>query len=224
MGLRGVVFDFDLTLADSTVAVVECSNHALSAMGFKAMDSESVRRTIGLTLPQAFRELSGSGDPTLAAEYSRRFVGRADEVMVASTRVYEGVPATLQTLRDRGLRLAVVSTKFRYRIEAILAQSALSNAFEVIVGGEDVTEHKPHPEGLLHALARLNVTASQAIYVGDHPFDAEAAVRAGTAFVAVRTGVQSAEAWSACAPLGVIDDVSGLPELLQATGHLEAAL
>jgi phosphoglycolate phosphatase len=224
MQLRGVVFDFDLTLADSTLAVVECSNHALSVLGFGPVGTEPVRRTIGLTLPQAFRALTAINDAKLESAYARHFVSRADDVMVAWTRFYEGVPEALESLRRDGLRLGIVSTKFRHRIEAILEKASLSNIVDVVVGSEDVREHKPHPEGLLQALGKVDVAPSQAIYVGDHPLDAETAARAGTAFVAVRTGVSPPDAWTQNMPLGIVDDLGGLRKLLEAKGILPLAM
>lgn len=212
--LKAVAFDFDLTLADSTAAVVECTNRALVDLGFAAAEAEPVRRTIGLTLPHAFSALTGLSDPDRGVEFSRRFVERANEVMVDLTQVYPGVADTLGLLRRRGLKLAIVSTKYRHRIEAILEKSGLSNAVDVIVGAEDVREPKPHPEGLLFALSRLNVEAPETVFVGDHPFDAEVAARAGTAFVAVRTGTSPPEVWASWRPLGVIEHVGGLPALL----------
>ena len=214
-----VVFDFDLTLVDSSEGVVECANHALAALGFEAADAKGIRRTIGLTLPQSFRALTGVTDAELESNYSRHYVARADEVMVSMTHFYPGVPATLATLRSRGIRSGIVSTKFRYRIESILAHAGLENAVDVIVGGEDVKQHKPHPEGLLYALQCLDVDPSCAVYVGDHPVDAETAARAGTAFVAVRTGVAPLETWNACRPLGVIADVGELGDLLDGAGR-----
>src|SRR5689334_224772 len=100
-----VVFDFDLTLADSSAAVVECSNRALEELGFQTADPQQVRGTIGLTLPRAFRELTGIQDPPLEAEFSRRFVAHADRVMVLQTHVYPAVPSVLASLRASGVRL-----------------------------------------------------------------------------------------------------------------------
>jgi len=220
--LRGVLFDFDLTLVDSTRAVIECSNHALSMMGLQAVDARAVQRTIGLPLPEAFRALTGRAEPRLETRYAHEFVARADEVMVAWTEFYDGVATALQLMRHQGLRLAIVSTKFRYRIEAILAKAGLTHVVDLIVGSEDVKAHKPNPEGLLYALTRLELAPWEALYVGDHPLDAEAATRAGTAFVAVRTGFSDPATWSTRSRLVIINDVSRLPELLTAGSTLES--
>ena len=60
--LQGVLFDFDYTLADSSRGVIACANGALGEMGFAAASSEAVRRTIGLTLGDAFTVLTGAED------------------------------------------------------------------------------------------------------------------------------------------------------------------
>lgn len=214
MLIRTVVFDFDFTLADSSAAVVECANHALGLMGLGSCEPERVCRTIGLSLSETFRRLTHGDDPRLAAEFSRHFLERADEVMALRAAIFPGVPATLSALRRSGMRLAIVSTKRRRTIEAILECAALTGAVDVIVGGEDVQQHKPHPEGLLAALAQLETDVSQALYVGDHPVDAQAAARAGMAFVAVRTGYSPPETWNAYAPLAIVDGVSGVLDLV----------
>ena len=91
------------------------------------------------------------------------------------TIIYPWVAETVQALRVTGRRLGIVSSKYRYRIERILAEGGLASHFEVIVGGEDVSRHKPDPAGLLLALQRLGLPAADVLYVGDHPVDAEAA-------------------------------------------------
>ncbi|HEY4215171.1 MAG TPA: HAD-IA family hydrolase [Steroidobacteraceae bacterium] len=213
--VRGVVFDFDLTLADSATAVVECANSALSKLGMKTADFEAIKRTIGLPLPLTFRALTGVSDPALEKEFATLFVQRADEVMLEQVTIYEGVPVMCARLRRAGMRLAIVSTKFRYRIESILAKASLAGTFDVIVGGEDVKEHKPHPEGLLCALERLDVPPTEALYVGDHPLDAETAARAGTSFIAVRSGSRPPETWENASDVSVIERAAGLADLLR---------
>jgi phosphoglycolate phosphatase len=150
--LGAAVFDFDLTLVDSAAAVADCATHALATLGFEPPTPAQVRQTIGLTLPQSFVALTGRSDPVLEAEYARHYVSRADVVMVAGTRIYPGVPVMLAGLRARGVRLGIVSTKFRYRIQAMLDSAGLGQAVDVVVGAEDVTHHKPDPQGLLAAL------------------------------------------------------------------------
>jgi phosphoglycolate phosphatase len=219
--LGAAIFDFDLTLADSAAAVIDCSGYALQRLGLPPAPPEQVRHTIGLTLPQSFAALTGNPDPELAVAYARHFVSRADEVMVAGTRLYPGVDGLFEGLRSRGVQLAIVSSKFRHRIQAILERAGLGDAVDLILGAEDVHQHKPHPQGLLLALEGLQAEPARSIYVGDHVVDAQAAASAGVAFVAVRTGSSNPDSWGVAAPLAIIEDVSQLLVLLKRTGHFD---
>ena len=214
MGIAAAVFDFDLTLADSTAGAVECSNHALRRLGLPAADAAAIRRTIGLPLPRAFCALTGAEDPARGEAFAACFIERADEVMVDLTALFPHVPEMLARLQDSGVRAAIVSTKFRRRIECILAREKLRDAFAAIVGGEDVARLKPDPEGLRRALGALGVPGARAVYVGDHPIDAEAASHAGMRFVAVLTGASGAEDFAGFEVARVLPSLAPLPTAL----------
>lgn len=215
MLVHAAVFDFDLTLADSTAGVVECVNHALLGLGLPPAEPSAIRATVGLSLPRTLEMLTGVSDFERASEFYQRFVERADQVMADRTVMFPEVPDTLARLRALGIRTAIVSTKFRYRIEGILARESLAKAFDVIVGGEDVTQYKPDPEGLISALSRLGVEAAAAVYVGDHPVDAEAASRAGIRFIAVLTGTSRLGDFSGYEVADVLSSLSELPGVLR---------
>ena len=88
------------------------------------------------------------------------------------------------------------------------------HGFHVIIGGEDVKEHKPHPEGLFEAMARLECSPESVVYVGDSEVDAELAQRAGVPLVIVLSGVTPRERFENYKAIAVLDDISQLPELL----------
>ena len=74
--------------------------------------------------------------------------------MVDNTRLYEGVLAMLKKLRDNKILLGIVTTKYHYRIEQIVEKNNAMSVIDVIIGGDDVKNEKPDPEGLLTAGAR----------------------------------------------------------------------
>lgn len=221
MTVRAVLFDFDFTLGDSADAIVYCSRAAFADMGLPPAEPAAIRRTIGLTLQESFRVLTGGAEAPpydckdAAEEYTRRYVAHADVVMTAMTSVYPPAASVLATMRARGVSTAIVSTKYRYRIESILEHAGLSGAVDVIVGGEDVTRHKPDPEGLRRALDGLGIEGGHALYVGDHPVDGHAAARAGVRFVRVLTGEDFGDGpWAGIEPLATVKDVGALPSVL----------
>ena len=194
---RSVLFDFDYTLADSSPGVVECVNHVLGRMGLGAADPQKIRRGIGLSLPDTFVRLAGQADPGRSREFVRLFTARADEVMADMTSVFPYVPDALRRLRNAGFGLGIVSTKYRYRIEDVLGRNGLTGAVDVIIGGEDVADHKPDPAGLRAAIGRLGNAAAEVLYAGDSLVDAEAAQRCGVDFAAVLSGTSAREDFAA---------------------------
>ena len=212
---RTIIFDFDLTLADPTKGTIECVNFALERLGLPHADDERIKRTIGLSLEDTFLRLTEQTKSQDVSLFISSFVERADQVMAELTLVFDSVPATTRRLSEMGFELGIVSTKFRYRIEEILAREGLLDRFRVIIGGEDVNEHKPHPSGLIAAMSRMQVDTDDVLYVGDSTVDALAAERAKVPFIAVLSGTTSETEFNETAKIAVIDDISTLPRLLR---------
>ncbi|HKY30803.1 MAG TPA: HAD-IIIA family hydrolase [Pyrinomonadaceae bacterium] len=212
--LQAVIFDFDYTLADSSQGALECINFALNEMGLERVSAEAACRTIGLSLNETFLTLAEHHEPRRCDEFYRLFAQRAEKVMTNLTVLYESVPHMIEALREGGLRLGIVSTKFRRRINEILEREALLHGFQVIIGGEDVEQHKPHPQGLLEAIQRLECSTASAVYVGDSVVDAELAKRAGVPLIVVLSGVTSRRDFDSYEPIAVLENLSELPEFL----------
>ena len=212
---RAIIFDFDLTLADSTKGIIECVNFALERLNLPQADDERIKRTIGMSLEDTFLRLTGQANGQNVSLFASNFVKRADQVMVDLTSVFDSVPATTERLIEMGFELGIVSTKFRYRIEEILEREGLSNRFGVIIGGEDVAEHKPHPGALTTAISRMQMDASDVLYVGDSKVDALTAARAKVPFIAVLSGATSKVEFNEVPKIAVINGISALPRLLR---------
>ena len=212
--LQAVIFDFDYTLADSSHGAIECINFALAEMGLEHVSAEAACRTIGLSLSETFLTLGEHHEQHRCEEFHRLFVHRAEQVMAKLTVLYESVPATVEALRERGLQLAIVSTKYRRRINEVLAREALSQGFHVVIGGEDVAQHKPHPQGLFEAMKKLECSSASVLYVGDSVVDAELAKRAGVPVAIVLSGVTPREDFDKYEPVAMLQTVSELPNFL----------
>jgi phosphoglycolate phosphatase len=209
-----VIFDFDYTLADSSAGEVECVNYALRAMNLPPAANSDIHAMIGVSLPETFRRLTRDVSRTGTDEFVELFIKRADAVMLDYITLFDSVRPAVKQLITGGLTLGIVSTKYRRRIEAFLQREQLTQVFKVIVGGEDVSAHKPDPTGLLMALEKLGHSAAQTVYVGDSVVDAETAKRANAAFVAVLSGVTAKDAFRDYSPLAIIDNLCSLPDLL----------
>jgi phosphoglycolate phosphatase len=211
---NSVIFDFDYTLADSSKGVIECVNYAFRTMNLPAASEVAITGMIGVSLRETFRVLTEGSHENRSDEFCRLFTEREDEVGLEQTVLFDFVKPTIEKLVASGLTLGIVSTKFRYRIEAFLQRENISEAFKIVVGGEDVIAHKPDPSGLLMAIDRLGNAPSSVFYVGDSAVDAETANRAAIPFVAVLSGVTSKDAFGGYAPFAIIDNLRLLPQLV----------
>ena len=211
--VQAIIFDFDYTLADSSAGVIECVNFAFDRLGLPLAADAEIRRTIGLPLPDTLAMLVGREYVRYTDEFTRLFVERADEVMTDMTQLFDIVPETVAALQKWGIRLGIVTLKYRYRIESVLRREQLTDAFEVIIGFEDMSEPKPNPAGLLAAIERLNSNRQNCFYVGDSVTDAKTAQRANIDFIAVLSGVTPRAAFEDYDVYAILEDVSNLLSL-----------
>ena len=99
-----------------------------------------------------------------------------------------GMEDVLVTLKERGHRIGIVTAKRRLTADLAFARLPIEHLFETVVGGDETAEHKPHPAPLLLALERLGAKPEDAVYVGDSPFDMQAAKAAGLHAIGVSWG------------------------------------
>ena len=228
MPIRAVIFDFDYTLADASDGIVDCVSHALRQLRLPPASPGDIRSTIGLSLPRTFEALAAAeqrGEHT-PEDFTACFLERAEEVMVKKTRVYPGTRGTVEAVRARGCATAIASSKYRRRIEAVLALHDLSHLFDYVVGGEDVPkgEEKPSPTPLRLAVGGLGVASlrpEECLMVGDHTVDVQAARAAGMQHITVLTGEATAETFVE-AGLGDAPRIEQLTDLVGYLAALEA--
>lgn len=203
-----VVFDFDYTLGDSTNGIVLSINYALSKLGYGEKETETIRKTIGLSLKDTFTVLTGKEDENEAQAFSKYFKEKADMVMVDNTRIYPGVLESLQLLKVRGYKIGIVTTKYHYRIQQILEKYNATKLIDLIVGAEDVKIEKPSPEGLLWVVDKLGLDKKQVLYVGDSIVDAKTAQNAVMDFAGVLTGTTKKEDFLEYNNIFIVNDVN----------------
>lgn len=214
------LFDLDGTLVDTPRAIVETFAAAFEALGESSRPEAEVRATIGLPLEQAFAKLLGvpQDDPRVGegvARYQEAF--RTVILPRARSLVFPGVEEGLADLQDHGVTLAVVTSKFHASADALLTAAGLRDRFAVLIGADDVTRPKPHPEPGLTALDLLGARPGGAVMVGDTTHDLRMAHAAGMRSVAVTYGVHGRTELSSARPTftadtftEVIDHITGV--------------
>jgi len=203
-----VLFDLDGTLVDSGAMILASFQHATRTVLSREIPEHELLSAVG---GPGLREQMEAIDPARVEElievYSAHNAGLHDELQPCV-----GILDALAQLSAEGRRLAVVTAKRRTTLAlAFEVLPELRRFFDVTVGAEDTTRHKPNPDPLLLALERLGASADDAVYVGDSPFDIQAAKAAQVGSVAVTWGrIHSRERLEREQPDAVVDTVEEL--------------
>jgi phosphoglycolate phosphatase len=187
------LFDFDYTLANSEWVILTCYRKVLDRHGYAEVTDDDIRRTIGYTLQDSFRMMTGVVEQPVLEQYRREYAAEADIISRDHTLLYPETIPMLRKLKARNCHVGIISTKYRYRIMATLEKYEIVDLVDEIIGGEDVSVAKPDPQGVLEAIRRFGVTPADVLYVGDSIVDAQTAENAGVDFAAVTTGMTTAE-------------------------------
>ena len=210
MPYTAYLFDFDYTLADSSRGITLCFRHVLERNGYAGVTDEAIRRTIGKTLEESFSILTGVTDPDRLAAFKAEYRREADVYMTPNTRLFPETLRVLRTLKKRGAKIGIISTKYRFRIHDTMDQHLPADFLDIVVGGEDVSRAKPDPEGLLYAIRQLGVKKKRVLYIGDSTVDAETAQAAGVDFAGVTHGVTTADELAAYPHRRIMDSLTEL--------------
>lgn len=210
---KAYIFDFDYTLGDSTDGIVQSALYALYKLGEQPRTREEIRKTIGLSLQETYFTLAGNKDEEKAELFTKYFKEKSDGVMVASTQIYESVKQVLGNLREKGCKIGIVTTKYHYRIDAILEKFDMTDMVDMIVGGDEVKTPKPDPEGLLYAIDHLGLDKRDILYVGDSVVDAKTAQSAEVDFAGVLTGTTSAKDFASYDSVCIAKDLYAIEKI-----------
>ena len=179
MPLTAALFDFDGTLADSFAAIASSTNFVRASYGLPLMAEADVRRYVGYGLDNLMADLVPGAPVDEAVD---RYRGHHAEVMIPQTRLMPGAAEAIPELARRGLKLAVCSNKRVEFTRTLIRALGFDEYFTHVLGPDDVAGRaKPDPAMLVEGLARVGVTAAEAVYVGDMIVDVQTARAAGVA-------------------------------------------
>jgi pyrophosphatase PpaX len=126
----------------------------------------------------------------------------------------EGIAGLLDDLHAAGARTGVVSSKRLETVRLGLRAVGLDRRIDVLAGMDETARHKPDPEPLLYAAARLGADPAHCAYIGDATVDVQAARAAGMGAVAVTWGAGERPLLEAARPDAVVDDIAALRAVL----------
>ncbi len=212
---RLVMFDLDGTLMDSVPDLAAAVDKMLMLLGRKPAGIERVRDWVGNGSRVLVRRalaggLQHEGVANELADEALALFMQAYSGGHALTAVYPGVHDCLEWLRERDIKLAIITNKPAQFIEPLLEEKGLAGYFQWLVGGDTLPQQKPDPAALFYVMDKADVAPADALFIGDSRNDVRAAKAAGVPCVALSYGYNHGEPIVNEAPALVLDDLREL--------------
>ena len=178
-----ILFDMDGTLIDSIPVIMESFQRAVKKVyGHIESDEDILKNSVGLPLKESFAHYPAADQPTLQKEYIRI----NDELQKNGVPMFGNMHKTLEALKTRGTRLAVVTSKREDPTIRLINVMKLAPLFEAVVGKERTQRHKPFGDPIIKCMDMMHIPdKSDVLYVGDSIHDVRCARDAGVAVAIV---------------------------------------
>lgn len=210
MKYKCLIFDFDGTLADTTVGIVRTYQETIRLMGLKVPDEERVKSTIGLALKDGLmagvEELTDSLADEACAIYRRIF----PEIAVPCITAFPGIPEMIKRLKDMGYILVIATSRSHRSLDGLAEKLGVKEYFSGMYGAEDVVNHKPAPDLVNLILKDFSLKPEDALVIGDATYDLLMGKAAGCRVCGVTWGNQSREKLSTASPDHIISELDEL--------------
>ena len=187
-----IVFDLDGTLVDTAPDLLNATNHVLGLAGRSPINLGQIRGIIGSGAKAMMREgfiLTGddANEDQIEALWEP-FIQHYMENITAESRLFPGCRNVLNTLTERGAKLAVCTNKIKRLADQVLNELGVSELFLACYGADSVPERKPHGDHILLTIEAAHGSREKAIMIGDSHTDEKAARNAGLPFIFVPFG------------------------------------
>lgn len=217
---RAILFDLDGTLIDSVPDLAFSINYMLDTLNMPTYNEETIRYWVGngaSTLVK--RALLGdvnsdqSVDEKLFTKALDIFLSYYSQHLTDSTQLYPNVFTTLKELKQKGYNLVVVTNKPILFVAPILSGLGIDDLFDFHLGGDSLKVKKPHPQPLLYACSKLNISPHEVVMVGDSKNDILSANSANIESIGVTYGYNYKESIRSYNPSITVDDFAHIAPL-----------
>lgn len=193
--IKAVIFDLDGTLLDTILDLKESVNFALSCFGFPVLTVEQVNSFVGDGVSTLMERSMPYGILTPRFyECLEVFKEHYKNNMAVQTKPYPDIEKLLFTLKEKGIKTAVVSNKFDLAVKG-LTEKYFKGMIDVSIGEceEKGIKKKPSPDMVFEVLKELNLNKDEVLYVGDSDTDILTAKNSGIKCISVSWGFRTRE-------------------------------
>lgn len=179
---KAVIFDLDGTLSDSIASIKYCGDRAIAPFGYGPFPESDYKYFVGDGAANLIRRaLAASGDrePAHFDEAFELYKKYFAADCMYQVKPYDGIPELLTALKERGVRIAVLSNKPHDQAVDVVESLFGKGYFDVIRGQKEGIAIKPDPVGVFAILKKLSLTTEDILYLGDTATDMKTGKSAG---------------------------------------------
>ena len=194
--MKACIFDLDGTLCNTLDSMAISANQCIEPLGYDPLPAENFKYYAGdgaRTLVE--RALRDAGDPELIhiEEVFKAYKDIFDKDCTYKVTIYEGIKECLETLKSKGLKLAVLSNKPHAQTVKVIEKLFGPDVFDWVQGQQEGIEKKPDPAGAFAIAKAFDVLPEECMYVGDTNVDMMTGNRAGMFTIGVLWGFRTRE-------------------------------
>ena len=200
---KGVIFDLDGTLLYTLQDITDALNYAINKNGLQEINLDDARFMVGsgakVLIERVIERnpfvLNGKVEKTNALFNSlyNDYMDKYKDICTITTKPYNGIVRTLNTIKRLGLKIAVLSNKPQRDTESVINRYFDKGMFDVVFGGREGVPLKPDPAPVSEVIKLLNLEKDEVIYVGDSDIDVKTAINSGLYGLAVCYGYRTKE-------------------------------
>ncbi len=213
--MNTVIFDLDGTLLDTLEDLADAVNYAMRQFQLEEKTISQVRSFVGNGIRKLIERCVPEGDSREDFEEILQCFREYYAVHCQDkTRPYDGIMDVLETLKEKGYQMAIVSNKHHSAVED-LKNIFFAEYISVAIGQSDNLRPKPAPDTVDLALEQLGCHRKDAIYVGDSDVDKATADNSGMDCIAVTWGFRDRELLEQLKPAVIVDEPHQIVEYLE---------
>ena len=212
--LKAVFFDLDGTLLNTIPDIQACVNASLEKFGYPTIDEAHTKAYVGdgaRSLVERALPADCPDTDRVYEDFRTRFAADPSE----RTRLYPDELAVLSALRERGLKLAVITNKPQDAAGAVLKKFFPAGTFGFVGGDTGMFPCKPDPSLARYAALKLRLPPAECAFVGDGEPDALVARNAGMQGISVLWGYRTREQLAAAGASLFAEDFPSLQKILE---------
>jgi pyrophosphatase PpaX len=208
--INTILFDLDGTLIDTNELIISTYLHTLEKYFPGKYTRKAVLPFLGPTLHEVFGEMDPDRVEEMVLDYRTYNLANHDRLV----KEFVGVMETIETLKKKGYKLAIVTTKREDVAFKGLRLMKLDSFFDVMVAYDHVKKVKPDPEPIYLALEKLDSKPEEALMVGDNFHDVLAGKNAGTKTAGVAWTIKGRDYLAKYEPDYMLENMTDLLTIL----------